>query len=284
MQKRDFEASFQEFVELMETEYAPKVSDEPFQMTHEDQLAIIEKFRISYEAQKEDLFQRPFGILAFNLKKLQIDFSFGTENFLGIKDITLGQNGKSCFKRICRSCHPDYFQAFWIHSHVIYMSKLDYGNEILKSPNSLSTGVVIPFKCKDGKYYWVEFRKHILQYDSKGHIISHAVRFELIKPYSVGVEYVLEINIYINGSMSHVFHQIVAKNFKKRLCDYFSPTEWNLIKDYAGVEKGVKEKHTKDYLNKLRFKIVHKASVFFGYKFQKVETLATYLREKQLLD
>lgn len=58
--KRDFEASFQEFVELMETEYAPKVSDEPFQMTHEDQLAIIEKFRISYDTQKDDLFSAAF--------------------------------------------------------------------------------------------------------------------------------------------------------------------------------------------------------------------------------
>lgn len=284
MQKGDFEATFQEFANLMETEYVPKVSDEPFQMTQEDYLAIIEKCKTSYETQKEDLFQRPFGIMAFNLKKLQIDFSFGTENFMGIKDVSLGQNGKPCLKKICKSCHPDYFQAFWMHSHVIYMSTLEYGDEILKSPNSLSTGVVIPFKCRDGKYYWVEFRKQILQYDSKGRVISYAVRFELIKPYSPGVEYVLEINIYINGSMSHVFHQIVAKNFKKRLCEYFSPTEWNLIKDYAGIDAGIKEMHTKDYLNKLRFKIVHKASLFFGYKFQKVEILAAYLREKQLLD
>ncbi|MFN8353060.1 MAG: hypothetical protein U0Y10_01325 [Spirosomataceae bacterium] len=283
MEVQFFEKVYNQFIRKMETDYCPQVADEPFRMTHEEYLAIIEKFRISVESQKKDFFQRPFGILVFNLKKLQVDFSFGIENFLGIKDIELGQNGKPFFKRICKSFHPEYFQAFWLQAHVIYMSTLDYGSEILKSPTSLSTAVVVPLLCKDGKYYWIEFRTQILQYDSQGHIISHAMRFELIKPYSPGVEYVLEINIFINGLMGLVFHQLVAKNFKKKLHEYFSPTEWNLIRDYAGIDDGVKEKHTKDYLNKLRFKIVHKASVFFGYKFQKVETLATYLREKQLL-
>lgn len=284
MEQRTYEVVLNEFVNLMKTHYAPNVEDKPFDMTETDYFNIVEQYRTEYKEQRHNQFQRPFCILEFNIKTMLIDFSFGLDDFFRIKDVEPGKPSLDAFKKITKCYHPMYGDAVSFQSFSIYMATLKYGSEVLKNPRAFSAGFVIPLECYDNQYYWFEIRTQILKYDRNGHIISHIVRYEQIKPYIDGVSHILEVNFYIDGFLGLLFHKMAAKSMKEMLADFFSPTEWNLIKDYAGIEDGVKEQHTKDYLNKLRFKIVHKATSFFGYKFQKVEHLATYLKVKDMIE
>ncbi|MBL7813673.1 MAG: hypothetical protein JNL70_01620 [Saprospiraceae bacterium] len=284
MEQRTYDIVLNEYVNLMKTNYAPHVEEEPFNMTEADYLRIVEQYRTEYKEQRRNHIQRPFCILEFNIKNVQIDFSFGLNDFFRIKDVEPGKPSLEAFNKITKCYHPLYGDAISHQSYSIYMATLKYGSEVLKNPRAFSAGFVIPLECYNRQYHWFEIRTQILKYDRHGHIISHIVRYEQIKPYIDGISNILEINFYIDGFLGLLFHKMAAKSMREKLADFFSPTEWNLIKDYAGVEDGAKEQHTKDYLNKLRFKIVHKATSFFGYKFQRVELLATYLKEKDMLD
>jgi hypothetical protein len=284
MEQRTFDIVIDEFIKLMETEYAPYVENESYRMSDSEYKEIVEKYRTEYKEQRQNHIQRPFCILAFNIKNVEVDFSFGLDDFFRIKDVEEGKPSREVVRKITKRYHPMYGDPIALQTYTAYRTTLNYGAEILKSPRAFSAGLVIPLQCYDNQFYWFELRTQILKYDRNGHIISHIIRYEQIKPYVDGIAHIFEVNFYIDGFLGLLFHKMVANYMKEKLADFFSPTEWNLIRDYAGVEDGIKEQHTKDYLNKLRFKIVNKATFFFGYKFQRVELLATYLKQKEMIE